>query len=446
MQETYVRAWDARGTLRDGAAALGWLCRIARNVAHDRRRSWWSRIRAPLEAAALDARPAERDRAPDAALAAAESARAVRRALARCRRSTGWCSRCARSRGCRTRRSPWRSGCRSARSSRGSTAPAPGWRAGSRTRRRTMSCRSVRRLFGARLDGRLDAAEAGAARRAPRGVRRLPRRARALGAARRGRCAPAGPTPVPARPRGARLPRRAATPARAARPRRRGSSRPPPAALAGALAAAAVWIAASSRPAARGAPPDGRAGSHSRWPSSSGWRRSRPMATDAPAEPARAPGGSRSSSSPSAPRPAPPLDRLVLSRGRGGPPRGPPSPEEMAARLTDDLELDDGAGARRPRDPRGALEGAWARCSSGSTPRRRRSGATPTRASARSSAGAARALRPAASPSTSAGAPRCGGGSAAPLPRPPDSGLGSSYKPRARAPARRLRGEAGPPR
>jgi RNA polymerase sigma-70 factor, ECF subfamily len=81
VQETYIRAWDARGTLRDGAAALGWLCRIARNVAHDRRRSWWSR-RAPLEAAALDARPAERDPPADEALAAAESARAVRRAMA----------------------------------------------------------------------------------------------------------------------------------------------------------------------------------------------------------------------------------------------------------------------------------------------------------------------------------------------------------------------------
>ncbi len=81
VQETYIRAWDARGTLRDGDAALGWLCRIARNVAHDRRRSWWSR-RAPLEAAALDARPAERNLPADEALAAAESARAVGRAMA----------------------------------------------------------------------------------------------------------------------------------------------------------------------------------------------------------------------------------------------------------------------------------------------------------------------------------------------------------------------------
>ncbi|HET8541300.1 MAG TPA: sigma-70 family RNA polymerase sigma factor [Anaeromyxobacter sp.] len=80
-QETYVRAWGRIGELRDGAAALGWLCRIARNVAHDRRRSWWSRIRAPLDAAAREVAPRERD--PDASLAAAERGDAVRAALAR---------------------------------------------------------------------------------------------------------------------------------------------------------------------------------------------------------------------------------------------------------------------------------------------------------------------------------------------------------------------------
>jgi RNA polymerase sigma-70 factor (ECF subfamily) len=82
VQETYIRAWDAREALRDGAAALGWLCRIARNVAHDRRRTWWSRIRAPMDEAALEARPAEDDPPADEALAAAQSARTVRRALA----------------------------------------------------------------------------------------------------------------------------------------------------------------------------------------------------------------------------------------------------------------------------------------------------------------------------------------------------------------------------
>ncbi len=79
-QETYVRAWERIEELRDGAAALGWLCRISRNVAHDRRRSWWSRFRAPLEALAGEAAPREAD--PDAAAAASERADAVRAALA----------------------------------------------------------------------------------------------------------------------------------------------------------------------------------------------------------------------------------------------------------------------------------------------------------------------------------------------------------------------------
>jgi RNA polymerase sigma-70 factor (ECF subfamily) len=81
VQETYVRAWGRLEELREGAAVLGWLCRIARNVAHDRRRSWWSRVRAPL--AAARAEPSPREAAPDEALAAAERAGAVRRALAR---------------------------------------------------------------------------------------------------------------------------------------------------------------------------------------------------------------------------------------------------------------------------------------------------------------------------------------------------------------------------
>jgi RNA polymerase sigma-70 factor (ECF subfamily) len=80
-QETYVRAWGRIEELRDGGAALGWLCRIARNVAHDRRRSWWSRIRAPLDALAGEAAP--REDGPDAVLAAAERADAVRAALAK---------------------------------------------------------------------------------------------------------------------------------------------------------------------------------------------------------------------------------------------------------------------------------------------------------------------------------------------------------------------------
>ena len=81
-QEAYVRAWQARQELRDGRAVTGWLCRIASNVAHDLRRSWWSRVRAPLERAALDVPAAGPGVAPDEALAADESAREVRAALA----------------------------------------------------------------------------------------------------------------------------------------------------------------------------------------------------------------------------------------------------------------------------------------------------------------------------------------------------------------------------
>ena len=79
-QETYVRAWSRRGELRDSAAVLAWLSRIARNVAHDRRRSWWSRIRAPLED--TDAMPLAGDPpAADELLVAAQEAGSVRRAM-----------------------------------------------------------------------------------------------------------------------------------------------------------------------------------------------------------------------------------------------------------------------------------------------------------------------------------------------------------------------------
>ncbi|HYG67083.1 MAG TPA: sigma-70 family RNA polymerase sigma factor [Anaeromyxobacteraceae bacterium] len=82
-QETYVRAWERIGELRDPAAASGWLFRIARNVARDRRGSWWSRIRAPLDPAAEE-RAAAAITAPATAqerLEAAETAGAVQRAL-----------------------------------------------------------------------------------------------------------------------------------------------------------------------------------------------------------------------------------------------------------------------------------------------------------------------------------------------------------------------------
>jgi len=38
VQETYVRSWQSLESLRDPSAVMGWLCRIARNVAHDRMR------------------------------------------------------------------------------------------------------------------------------------------------------------------------------------------------------------------------------------------------------------------------------------------------------------------------------------------------------------------------------------------------------------------------
>jgi RNA polymerase sigma-70 factor (ECF subfamily) len=81
-QETYVRAWQRLHELRDPAAASSWLFRIARNVARDRRGSWWSRVRAPLDAAAealATAQPLAPS--PHEALEAAESAAAVQRAL-----------------------------------------------------------------------------------------------------------------------------------------------------------------------------------------------------------------------------------------------------------------------------------------------------------------------------------------------------------------------------
>jgi RNA polymerase sigma-70 factor, ECF subfamily len=90
-QETYLRAWERKDELRDPSAVTGWLFRIARNVARDRRGSWWmrSRIRLPLDRTTAERATSEpREPAADAldahaALEAAESAGAVRRALRR---------------------------------------------------------------------------------------------------------------------------------------------------------------------------------------------------------------------------------------------------------------------------------------------------------------------------------------------------------------------------
>lgn len=46
VQETYIRAWDRRGDLRDPDRVVPYLARIARNAARDRLR-WWTRWRGP---------------------------------------------------------------------------------------------------------------------------------------------------------------------------------------------------------------------------------------------------------------------------------------------------------------------------------------------------------------------------------------------------------------
>ena len=43
VQETYVRAWQRLPTLKDHGAVVGWLCRIAANIATDKLRARKSR-------------------------------------------------------------------------------------------------------------------------------------------------------------------------------------------------------------------------------------------------------------------------------------------------------------------------------------------------------------------------------------------------------------------
>lgn len=85
VQETYIRAWGRLEELRDPAAAMGWLSRVARNAARDRLRWWKRRKRESFdEAGAPLARlVALADTAPlaDEALAAAETGAAVARAV-----------------------------------------------------------------------------------------------------------------------------------------------------------------------------------------------------------------------------------------------------------------------------------------------------------------------------------------------------------------------------
>ncbi|HKE17621.1 MAG TPA: RNA polymerase sigma factor [Kofleriaceae bacterium] len=86
VQETYIRAWGSLEELRDPAAVMGWLSRVARNAARDRLRWWKRRPRESFDEAALPlARLVQQaDSAPlaDEQLAAAETGAAVARAVA----------------------------------------------------------------------------------------------------------------------------------------------------------------------------------------------------------------------------------------------------------------------------------------------------------------------------------------------------------------------------
>jgi RNA polymerase sigma-70 factor, ECF subfamily len=86
VQETFTRAWDRRGELRDPAAALGWLAGIARNAARDRQR-WWRRWRGPGAVGSSGGEALAELVGPDAPadqkLAAAELGERLARAMAR---------------------------------------------------------------------------------------------------------------------------------------------------------------------------------------------------------------------------------------------------------------------------------------------------------------------------------------------------------------------------
>jgi RNA polymerase sigma-70 factor (ECF subfamily) len=83
VQETFIRAWGRLGELRDPAAVVGWLGRIARNAARDRLRA--RRRRGEDRRAAASSRsarePAEPGSGPDEKLASAQLAGQVRRAV-----------------------------------------------------------------------------------------------------------------------------------------------------------------------------------------------------------------------------------------------------------------------------------------------------------------------------------------------------------------------------
>lgn len=77
VQETYIRAWERRGDLRDPGAVVPWLSRIARNAARDRLR-WWKRR---PEKVRTEVEPAGPGTPADQTLIGEERAAEVRRAL-----------------------------------------------------------------------------------------------------------------------------------------------------------------------------------------------------------------------------------------------------------------------------------------------------------------------------------------------------------------------------
>jgi RNA polymerase sigma factor (sigma-70 family) len=81
VQETYVRAWQRLGELRDPSAVRGWLSRIAKNLAYDRRRRERSQPTEPATLELLGSRLGER-RSAEEQLALASEWAAVRTALA----------------------------------------------------------------------------------------------------------------------------------------------------------------------------------------------------------------------------------------------------------------------------------------------------------------------------------------------------------------------------
>jgi RNA polymerase sigma-70 factor (ECF subfamily) len=80
VQDTFVRAWEGLPALRDPAAAQGWLCQIARHLAHDRLRARMRRPADPLDGVAD--RLTSGEAGADDRLGSAKLGEAVRTAMA----------------------------------------------------------------------------------------------------------------------------------------------------------------------------------------------------------------------------------------------------------------------------------------------------------------------------------------------------------------------------